>query len=90
MTSRPPTRWMTVALCLGCFLLLVAWDVFVASNGEPGDTISELALTALLEHPLAFMGVYGGLAYTLGHLTWPQYVDGTGRVLWFQRLRRRQ
>ena len=54
-----------MATCAG---ILIGWDVYVAVNGVPGDTISELTLGWAQNHPIIPMAV----GVVCGHLFWPQ------------------
>ena len=63
------TKRITALLLILCCSLLVIWDVFVAWNPLPGDTISEMVLAFVMKNPTVsfFVGV------VCGHLFWPQY-----------------
>jgi hypothetical protein len=47
---------------------LAGWDIFVAANSSPGDTISEVVLEVALRHPI----VPFALGVLCGHWFWPQ------------------
>lgn len=62
-----PRRW-TIGLLAGAIALLVGWDLWVAANDVPGDTISEVVLgwsRKVWTLPLA-VGV------VCGHWFWPR------------------
>jgi hypothetical protein len=64
------TRHVTVGLLAVCFVVLVAWDLYVAFNGTRGDTISELVRDAGKAAPIlpfALGLIVGTLA---GHFFW--------------------
>lgn len=64
-------RRLTIGILAAVTLLLVAWDVYVALEPVPGDTISEVILEAARRRV-----VVPFLAGVLcGHLFWPQYVE---------------
>jgi hypothetical protein len=46
--------------------LLVVWDIIVASNGTPGDTISEIMYRQACAHPI----IAFALGCVCGHLFW--------------------
>lgn len=62
------TKKTTIGVIVGAVLGLVGWDVVVATNKKPGDTISEVLLKASKNTPL--IGVAWGIL--TGHLFWPQ------------------
>jgi hypothetical protein len=49
-------------------LAWVAWDIFVAANETPGDTISEVMLAAARRSPVIPFAV----GFVMGHLFFPQ------------------
>lgn len=61
-------RWWTIGILAVVTILLIAWDVYAATNKERGDTISEVVLAFARRHPVIpfLMGVL------MGHLLWPQ------------------
>jgi hypothetical protein len=52
---------------------LIAWDVVVATNRTPGDTISEVTLGFASRYPIAGFGIGLVIGIIFGHLLWPQY-----------------
>lgn len=63
-----PSKTTTIVVLAVTAAVLVGWDVYVATNDEPGDTISELVYAWSTDHllvPVAF-GVL------VGHFFWPQ------------------
>lgn len=63
MPTKSVTTWVIVAAAAA----LIVWDIRVAANAIPGDTISELMLAYARAHPwLPF--AWGVLS---GHLFWP-------------------
>lgn len=65
---------ITMFILLGVIAFLIVWDIYVATNKERGDTISEIFLAASVNRPIS--GVVLGLAcgILIGHLWWPQVV----------------
>lgn len=62
------TQKITRAVILVCILIAVGWDIHVAWNAVPGDTISEMTLAFVMKHPtIPFL-----VGYVMGHLFWPQ------------------
>jgi len=62
------TRTGTIGILAAITLLLVAWDVYAATNKERGDTVSEVVLGFARRHPvIPFL-----LGVLMGHLLWPQ------------------
>lgn len=58
---------VTVGLLIAVIAALIGWDIYVASNGVRGDTISEITLAfsrKVITLPLA-------LGVVVGHLLWP-------------------
>lgn len=62
------TKKITLWLLAVVTVLLVAWDVHVATNSVKGDTISEAFLNANSR------GLIFALGVICGHLAWPQYI----------------
>ena len=62
------TKKITLALVAAATLALVGWDIVVAFNDVPGDTISESFLGANSR------GLIFALGVICGHLAWPQYI----------------
>jgi hypothetical protein len=60
-------REITIALMAVATVLLVVWDIYVATNREPGDTISEILLG--WARRIAFIPYAAGVIS--GHLFWP-------------------
>lgn len=63
------------AMLLGTAALLVAFVVFdtvAATDGHPGNTLSEIVMPWAMYHPLAATCVGILLGGVLGHLLWPQ------------------
>lgn len=64
MNTSKVTR-MVLLFCIGA---CVIWDVFVAWNPIPDDTISEMTLQFAMDNPtVPFL-----VGYICGHLFWPQ------------------
>lgn len=61
------TGWSLVATAAG----LIAWDIFVATTEEKGDTISEVLLLQAKKRPI----IATAIGCILGHLFWPQGHD---------------
>lgn len=62
------TRIWTIAILIVIAVLLIAWDIYVATNKKKGDTISEVTLDFARRHPvIPFL-----LGVLCGHLLWPQ------------------
>jgi hypothetical protein len=61
---------ITIAILLACAALLIGWDIYVAANPTPGDTISEITLAFAQKHPVLPFA----LGVIMGHLFWPQRV----------------
>ena len=64
MTSRT----ITISILAAVTLLLIAWDIYVATNKQKGDTISEVVLGFARRHPV----IPFALGVLMGHLLWPQ------------------
>jgi hypothetical protein len=62
---------ITTLLIFAAIVLLGGWDIYVASNNVPGDTISEVILAASLNRPV--IPFVSGVV--CGHLFWPQTKD---------------
>lgn len=68
------TKKITRGVLVACICVCVAWDVFVAWNPIPGDTISEMTLAFVSQNPsVPFL-----IGYIMGHLFWPQSQPKTG------------
>lgn len=62
------TKKVTIGILIVAAAVLIAWDVYVAANPTPGDTISEITLGFAMRHPvLPFV-----VGVVCGHLFWPQ------------------
>jgi len=62
------SRIITIIILISVVAGLIAWDIVVAANDTPGDTISEIVLKAARAVPaLAF-----AIGVVCGHLFWPQ------------------
>lgn len=66
------TKVATIVVMFACALALILWDVFVAANHVPGDTISEIVLKFGRTYPIAMFGVGQACGVILGHCFWPQ------------------
>ena len=62
------TKKVTAGVMVASAVVLIAWDVVVATNKKKGDTISEMLLASAKDTPL--IGVAWGIL--TGHLFWPQ------------------
>lgn len=65
------TRRLTAIILLACISICVIWDVFVAWNPIPKDTISEETVAFVMNHPTVPLLV----GFIMGHLFWPQFPD---------------
>jgi len=64
------TSRMTRVILLVCIGVCVVWDVFVAWNPIPDDTISEMTAKFVMSNPtIPFL-----VGYICGHLFWAQKV----------------
>lgn len=61
------TRYITTAIILITTGGLIAWDIFVAIEPTPHDTISEVVLSYLRRHPFIPLA----MGVLVGHLSWP-------------------
>jgi hypothetical protein len=62
------TSKLTRVILLSCIAVCVIWDVFVAWNPIPDDTISEMTLKFVMNNPtIPFL-----VGYVCGHLFWAQ------------------
>jgi hypothetical protein len=59
---------VTVWFIVGLIVAVLVYDMWVATNGTPGDTISEVVLGASVRYPALPLLV----GFVLGHLFWPQ------------------
>jgi len=68
--------WRTITLfVMGISAaVLIGWDIVVATNNIQGDTISEITLDFVRNHPLSAFSVWFWLGVVCGHLFWPQRV----------------
>lgn len=69
------TRHWTIILLLASAAVLIGWDIFVAANPQPGDTISEIVLDWSRRVSL----VPAAFGVLMGHLFWPRK-GGTFRL----------
>lgn len=60
------TRFWTIALLISSILSLIVWDIIVAVNTVPGDTISEIVLAFSERQPFLPFAV----GFVCGHLFW--------------------
>jgi len=62
------TKLVTVIVMVVAVIVLIVWDIVVAVNPTPGDTISEITLNFARNHPVVpfIVGI------VCGHLFWPQ------------------
>ena len=65
MTLRT-TAQLTAAVLVACVLLLVVFDVWMAANGTPGDTISEVVRSWAARHPV----IPFAAGVLMGHFFW--------------------
>jgi hypothetical protein len=61
------SRWVTIGILLSSLLGLITWDIYVAVNAVPGDTISEITLATARR--IVFLPLSVGVVS--GHLLWP-------------------
>lgn len=67
----PAWTWLvTVILLVLGTGVWIGWDIYVATNQIPGDTISEIVLHWTRRYPTVILLI----GYLMGHLLWPQYV----------------
>lgn len=57
---------ITAWVCIAAVLLLAAYDIYLAANGVPGDTISEVMRTVARKHPI--IPFAAGVIF--GHFFW--------------------
>jgi hypothetical protein len=62
------TKLITSIIMVAVIAVLIIWDVYVAANPVPGDTISEITLNFARRHPV----IPFALGFVCGHLFWPQ------------------
>lgn len=62
------SKKITVAVMAICAAALIGWDIVVAANDTPGDTISEITLAFAMRHPVIPFAV----GVLMGHLWWAQ------------------
>jgi hypothetical protein len=67
MSTQRATKVILLVVAVG----LVLWDVFVAAEPTPGDTISEVMLRWALRHPV----IPFAIGVVCGHVFWGQRVD---------------
>lgn len=63
------TKLVTIGLIYVVTVVAIVWDIIVAVEPSPGDTISKVALEAFLKHPSsAFVvgGMVGHFSSTMG------------------------
>ena len=60
------TKTVTIAICVGTTIALVAWDLYVGTNSITGDTISEVFWSVASQHPVVPF-LFG---LVMGHLFW--------------------
>ena len=61
-------RRITIGILLVTGVIFIVWDLYVAANPTPGDTISEVILDFSRRHAMIPF-VFGVL---MGHFFWPQ------------------
>lgn len=75
--TRHWTKYVTIGTIVGGMLYLfwtIGWDIYVALDKVPDNTISEIVLAFNVKH-LAAVFVIGLLSgFIGGHLFWPQRV----------------
>ena len=65
MTLRT-TAQLTAAVLVACVLLLVVFDLYMAANNVPGDTISEVVRSWAQRHPV----IPFAAGVVMGHFFW--------------------
>lgn len=65
MTLRT-TAQLTAAVLVACVLLLVVFDLYMAANNVPGDTISEVVRSWAARHPV----IPFAAGVVMGHFFW--------------------
>lgn len=63
----------TAGIMIGVAILLIAWDIYVATNKKPGDTISEIMLATGKR--------VAGLPFAFGVITAHLFLPGFGNVV---------
>jgi len=66
-----PVRWTVAGMAL-VFLSVIAWDIRLAFDGVPGNTISGVVMGEALQHPWVALVVVFALGVLCGHFFWPQ------------------
>jgi hypothetical protein len=62
------TKYITTGIMVAAIVVLVIWDIYVATNPIPGDTISEITLNFARHHPVIPLII----GIIVGHLFWSQ------------------
>ena len=60
------TAQITGLVCIACVALLVVFDVWMAANSTPGDTISEVVRSWAQRHPV----IPFAAGVVMGHFFW--------------------
>ena len=60
------TAQITAAVLVACVLLLVVFDLYMAANNVPGDTISEVVRSWAARHPV----IPFAFGVVMGHFFW--------------------
>lgn len=60
------TAQITGLVCIACVLMLVVFDLWMAGNGTPGDTISEVVRSWSARHPV----IPFAAGVLMGHFFW--------------------
>lgn len=61
------TRYLTIGIVSAVFFALIAYDVWVAIEPSPRDTISKVGLDGMIAHPS--IAILAGVM--IGHIAWP-------------------
>lgn len=62
------TKRITKVVMIATAALIILWDIYVAVEPTPGDTISEVLLGWAMQHPI----IPFAIGVVCGHLFWPQ------------------
>lgn len=71
------TRYLTIGIIHAVFFGLVAYDIWVAIEPSPRDTLSKVGLDEMTRHPS--IAVLAGVV--IGHIVWPMATYG-GPGIW--------
>ncbi len=72
------TKFVTIGVILGITVAMIIYDIVIAIEPTPGDTISKVTLTHFRAFPFSPWAL--GVVF-MGHISWPMYY--TGNYLWY-------